>query len=144
MALDGYSQYQQNQLFTASPAKLLLAAYDGAIRFCRIAAEKMQEGKLDQQSININKAMAIVCELLSTLREDVNPELVSRLKMLYTYVIEKLAHANLNQDAAALQEAIRVLTSLRETWAKADEILQQENQAGTNERPGTTSGNAAA
>ncbi len=126
MVLDGYSQYQHNQLLTASPAKLLLAAYDGAIRFCRIAAEKMQEGKLDEQSVNINKAMAIVCELLSTLREDVHPQLVSRLKMLYTYVIEKLAHANLNQDEGSLQEALRVLTSLRETWAKADEILQQQ------------------
>lgn len=127
MALDGYSQYQQNQLMTASPAKLLLAAYDGAIRFCRIAAEKMQSGRLDEQSTNINKAMAIVCELLSTLREDVSPSLVARLKMLYTYVIEKLAHANLNQDQEALQEAIRILVSLRDTWAKADEILQKEN-----------------
>ncbi|MGQ9456145.1 MAG: flagellar export chaperone FliS [Armatimonadota bacterium] len=129
MALDGYSQYQQNQLMTASPAKLLLAAYDGAIRFCRIASEKMQSGRLDEQSTNINKAMAIVCELLSTLREDVSPSLVARLKMLYTYVIEKLAHANLNRDQEALQEAIRILVSLRDTWAKADEMLQKENSS---------------
>lgn len=126
MSLDGYAQYQQNQFLTASPSKLLLAAYDGAIRFCRIASEKMKEGKLDEQSVNINKAMAIVCELLSTLRDDVSPQLVARLKMLYTYVIEKLAHANLNQDQDSLQEAIRILSSLRDTWAKADEILQQQ------------------
>ncbi len=128
MAMDGYAQYQQNNLLTASPAKLLLAAYDGAIRFCRIGAEKMREGKLDQQSININKALAIVCELLSTLREDVDPVLVGRLKSLYTYVIEKLAHANLNQDEAAINEAIAILCQLRETWAEADQILQRENQ----------------
>ena len=126
MSLDGYAQYQQNHLLTASPAKLLLAAYDGAIRFCRIGLEKMREGRLDEQSININKALAIVCEMLSTLREDVDPTLVARLKMLYTYVIEKLAHANLNQDEQALAEAMKILMQLRETWAEADQIIQQE------------------
>lgn len=126
MNMDGYAQYQQNQLLTASPAKLLLAAYDGAIRFSRIAGEKMSEGKLDEQSIYINKALAIVCELLSTLREDVDPTLVARLKSLYTYVIEKLAHSNLNNDVASLNEAIKILVQLREAWAEADRILQQD------------------
>ncbi|MCX8053320.1 MAG: flagellar export chaperone FliS [Armatimonadetes bacterium] len=128
MTLDGYIQYQQNQLMTASPAKLLIAAYDGAIRFCRVALEKMREGRFDEQSLNINKALAIICELLSTLREDVEPTLVGRLKMLYTYVIERLAYANLNQDGPALEEAIRILGQLRETWSEADQIIQRENQ----------------
>jgi flagellar protein FliS len=129
MNTEGYAQYQQNQLLTASPAKLLLAAYDGAIRFCRIGAEKMREGKLDEQSTNINKALAIVCELLSTLREDVDPVLVARLKSLYTYVIEKLAHANLNNDISSLDEATRILVQLRETWAEAEKILQKQINA---------------
>ncbi len=128
MNQDGYARYQQSQLMTASPAKLLLAAYDGALKFCRIGGEKMREGKLDEQSVNINKALAIVCELLSTLNEAASPELVARLRSLYTYVIEKLAHANLHQDQDALTEAMSVLIHLRETWAEADMILQQENQ----------------
>ena len=124
--MDGYAQYQQNSLLTASPAKLLLAAYDGAIRFCRIGAEKMKMGRYDEQSVNINKALAIVSELMSTLKEEANPPLVMRLRSLYLYVIEKLAHANLNQDEAALNEAIKILVDLRETWAEADKILQSE------------------
>lgn len=128
MAQDGYAQYQQNHLLTASPAQLLLAAYDGAIRFCRIGSEKMAEGNLELQSININKAIAIVCELMSTLKEEVSPQLVSRLRSLYTYIIEKLAHANLNQDEEALNEAIKLLTDLRQTWAEADQIIQRENR----------------
>lgn len=128
MAPDAYAQYQQNQLLTASPAKLLLAAYDGAIRFCRIGAEKMKEQKLDEQSTYLNKALAIVFELLSTLKEDVDPVLVTRLKSLYVYVIEKLAHANLNNDQAALSEAMQVLSQLRETWAEADKLLQTQGR----------------
>jgi flagellar protein FliS len=128
MPIDGYSRYQQNQLTTATPAKLLLAAYDGAIRFCRIGLEKMKEGRVEEQSVNINKALAVVCELLSTLNEDANPPLVARLKSLYLYVIEKLAHANLAADEECLQESIGILTNLRESWAEADRIIQRENQ----------------
>jgi flagellar secretion chaperone FliS len=128
MSLEGYAQYQQNQLLTASPAKLLLAAYDGAIKFCRMADEKMAERDYEEQNKYINKALAIVCELLATLREDVDPLLVRRLRSLYNYVIEKLARANLASDPAALGEAIKILTDLRGTWAQAALIVQQEHQ----------------
>ena len=127
MSLNGYSRYQQNQLTTATPARLLLAAYDGAIRFCRIGMEKMKEGRAEEQSVNINKALAVVCELLSTLNEDANPPLVAGLKSLYLYVIEKLAHANLASDDSCLQESINILTSLRESWAEAERIVQRES-----------------
>lgn len=127
MPIDGYSQYQHNQLSSASPAKLLLSAYDGAIRFCRIGLEKMREGHVEEQSININKALAVICELLTTLNEEANPPLVARLKSLYLYVIERLAHANLKADEAALQEVLGILADLRLSWAEADRILQQES-----------------
>ena len=127
MGIDGYSQYQANQLSMTSPAKLLLAAYDGALRFCRVGLEKMKEGRVEEQSVNINKALAVVCELLATLNEDANPPLVARLKSLYLYVIEKLAHANLTADEAALYEAMSILANLRESWAEADRILQRES-----------------
>jgi flagellar protein FliS len=128
MSSEGYAQYQQNQLLTASPAKLLLAAYDGAIKFCRIAAEKMAAGDFEGQNTYINKALAIVCELLATLKEDVDPTLVKRLRSLYNYVIERLAHANLAADPKALAEAVKILVDLRETWAQADQIVQREHR----------------
>jgi len=125
--MDGYSQYQANQLSTTSPAKLLLAAYDGAMRFCRVGLEKMREGRVEEQSVNLNKALAVVCELLATLHEEANPPLVARLKSLYLYVIEKLAHANLTADEAALNEVMGILANLRESWAEADRIVQRES-----------------
>jgi flagellar protein FliS len=128
MAANGYAQYQENQLLTASPSKLLLAAYDGAIKFLNIAGEKMRENKYEEQGTYINKALAIVAELASTLREDVDPVLVGRLKSLYVYVIEKLARANLCRDEAALNEAMKILSQLRDTWADAEKIIQDESE----------------
>ena len=128
MTSNGYAQYQQNSILTASPSKLLLMAYDGAIRFSRAAAEKMKENNLDEQNTLINKATAIVIELVSTLNEDVDPLLCSRLRSLYGYVVQKLTLANLEQNQAYLEEAINILSQLRESWAEAERKLQAENQ----------------
>lgn len=120
MTGNGYSQYQQNQFSTATPSRLLIAAYDGAIKFCRKAEEEMKNGNLDQQSYYINRTLAIVFELVSSLREEVEPTLVSRLRSLYAYVVERLGYANLQQDQAALNDAIKILSDLREMWVEAE------------------------
>ena len=125
MTGNGYAKYQQNQLQTASPARLLLAAYDGAIRFCGNAAEEMKKGNFDQQNHNINRALAIICELVSALREDVDPVLVDRLRSLYAYVIERIGYANIQQDEKALAEGVGILKELRETWAEAEKNIAQ-------------------
>lgn len=128
MSSNGYAQYQQNSILTASPAKLLLMAYDGAIRFSRMAGEKMKEDNVDEQSTYINKATAIVIELVSTLKEEVDPVLCARLRSLYAYVIEKLTLANIEQNQEALAEAINILTQLRESWAEAEKKILAESQ----------------
>lgn len=127
MSNNGYSQYQQNNILTASPSKLLLMAYDGAIRFARIAGEKMRENNLDEQNKYINKSIAIVMELVSSLKEDIDPTLVSRLRSLYAFVIEQLTLANLYQDEKPLAAAIKILSDLRETWAEAEKKIQEDN-----------------
>jgi flagellar protein FliS len=126
MPQDGYAQYQRSQLMTASPAKLLLASYDGAIRFARIASERMRDGDLFEQNKHINKTLAIVSELMSTLRDDLDPAFSNRLRSLYLYVIRKLAQANLQGDQEALAESIKILSDLREAWGKAEKTLQQQ------------------
>lgn len=127
MPSNGYAKYQQNQLQTASPSRLLIAAYDGAIRFCGNAAEEMKKGNLDNQNYQINRVIAIICELISALREDVDPTLVSRLKSLYAYVIEKLGYANIQQDMASLDEAVNILKELRETWVEAEKNIARSS-----------------
>lgn len=128
MSNNGYTQYQQNNILTASPSKLLLMAYDGAIRFAKFAGEKMRENNLDEQNKYINKSVAIVMELVSSLKEDVDPVLVSRLRSLYAFVIEQMTLANIHQDEKPLEEAIKILADLRETWAEAEKKIQEENQ----------------
>lgn len=59
--------YQANSVNTASPAKLTLMLYEGAIKFCNIAKEAMDEGNIEKTNINIQKAEKIIVELRVTL-----------------------------------------------------------------------------
>lgn len=43
LANKGYAAYANNKVTTASPAELTLMLYDGAIKFCNIAIEAIEE-----------------------------------------------------------------------------------------------------
>jgi flagellar secretion chaperone FliS len=60
--MNAYSQYQQNQIMSASPEQILLMLYDGAIRFLRQAIRGMEEENLTQFHYGIEKSMAIIIE----------------------------------------------------------------------------------
>lgn len=119
-----YSQYMENQFRTATPGKLIVMAYDGAIRFTKVAAEKMQERKLDEQSANIIKAQGIILELISSLDFKADTRLAENLEGLYSYVFDRLTHANLRDDVAALDETISILTDMRSVWANAELMVR--------------------
>jgi len=119
-----YSQYVETQFRTATPGKLIVMAYDGAIRFTKVAAEKMQERKLDEQSANIIKAQGIILELISSLDFNADTRLAENLEGLYSYVFDQLTHANLRDDPAALDETISILTDMRSVWANAELMVR--------------------
>ena len=118
--VDPYSKYLENQVKTATPGKLLVMTFDGAIRFSRIALEKMKEHKLDEQSLNISKVQNILIELMSTLNHKVDSQLAANLDALYTYMFDQLTDANIHDNTQALEEVIQMLIELRMSWAEAE------------------------
>jgi len=122
-----YAQYQSNQVTTAGPDKLLLMAYDGAIRFAKIGREKINAGILDEKSINIGKSQAIIVELLMTLNPEPASELVSNLANLYEYIFNRLTEANLNDDARAADEVVGILSDLRDAWGQAAQMWREQS-----------------
>ena len=114
-----YRQYQTTQVQTASPAQLTLMCYDGMIRFLTQAREAMREQRYDVQNAAIDKAQALLSELLKGLDFERGGGIARHLDALYRYLYDQLSHANLRDDMAALDEVRRHLTQLRETWSEA-------------------------
>lgn len=118
---NAYRNYQQNQVQTASKEQLLLMLYDGAIKFLRLAQLKLEEKNLQEVNNNLLKCQDIITELASTLDMSYG-EVSESLFALYEYMNYRLTQANIRKEKEPMEEVLKMLTELRETWNKA--ILQ--------------------
>lgn len=119
MANNPYAQYQQTQIDTAPPERLLLMLYDGAIRFSHGAIKAIQDRDVVAANTNCQKVQNILTELMVTLRMDVGGDIAKNLFDLYEYMRARTIQANVSKDPAPLQEVIVHLKELREAWAQA-------------------------
>ena len=123
------NRYKQNKVMLSSPGEILLALYDGAIRFCHQARVAIEEKDPAVKGQRIGSVMAILTELSATLDHNAAPELCENLSRLYDYLIDRLQKASMNLDLEALDEVTNHLQRLRETWAEAIRVAAQEEAA---------------
>jgi len=116
------AKYRQAQVETATPAQLLVMLYDGAIRFLSIAREKMESRDLESRHTNLIKAQKIIAELLSSLDMKRGGEVAANLQRVYTFMLQQLVEANINDKVAPIDEVLGMLRELRESWA---DVAQQ-------------------
>lgn len=122
MALNAAQLYKNNSIQTASPAKLTLMLYDGAIKFMNIAKDGLIEKNIEKTNNHIIKAERVINELRSTL--DFKYEVAKEFELVYDYIYRKLVEANIHKDEAALEEALKYTREMRETWL---EVMRLNN-----------------
>lgn len=120
------NEYLKSQIMTASPERLQMLLYDGAIRFCEQARSAMQAHDVPVVHDRLLRAQRIILELSGGLRTEVNPELCGKLASLYNYVYRLLIDANLHKEVAKLDEALELLHYQRETWQLVLQKLREE------------------
>lgn len=112
-------RYQAVQIESATPGQILIALYDGCIRFCKAAQVQMEAGDVAGKGRMISKAVAIIGELRSTLDHNVAPELCDSLERLYVFFQEQLSLANIKLDPTYIDPVIRLMSDLRDAWSQA-------------------------
>ncbi|MCM1495254.1 MAG: flagellar export chaperone FliS [Bacteroides sp.] len=106
--------YSARKVETASPAELTLMLYEGAIKFCNIAASAIEKRDYEKANLNIQKARNIIVELQSTL--DHKYAIAKEFDTVYDYIFHKLVDANMKKDSEALEEALAQLRDMRDAW----------------------------
>ena len=69
---NGYAQYQNSKILTASPAELTLMLYDGAIKFGNIAIIAIENNDPAKAHENIVKVEKIVQNFRDTLDKNIS------------------------------------------------------------------------
>ncbi len=112
--------YRKATVDTSDNVRLVSLLFDGAINFLKIAKGKMVTRDVAGKGIYIGKATAIVGELTSCLNMEEGGEIARNLRRLYDFVLDRLLKANLKNDMIALDEAVKVLETLRGGWKEME------------------------
>ncbi|WP_102264374.1 flagellar export chaperone FliS [Mesobacillus jeotgali] len=131
MALNNpYQSYQQNSVNTATPGELTLMLYNGCLKFIHMAKHGLENKNIEMKNTNIQKAQAIIQELMVTLNMDL--EVSQNMMTLYDYMNRRLIEANIKNDTGILEEVEGLVTDFRDTWKQVIQVnrLKQYGQGG--------------
>jgi flagellar secretion chaperone FliS len=109
--------YRESAVLTASPEQLVVMLYDGAGRFLRQAEAALSEGAVAHSHDRLNRAEAIIDELLATLDMD-QGTVAERLQAIYIYCKRCLMEGRRERDVAKVRLVARLLGELRDAWAQ--------------------------
>jgi len=110
----GYAAYANNKITTASPADLVLMLYEGAIKFCNIAIIAIENNDVQKAHDNIMKVERIIQEFQITL--DHRYATAKDFDKVYNYLLQRLLLANVKKDKEILEEVLKHLRTMRDTW----------------------------
>jgi flagellar protein FliS len=122
------NQYQRAQIETASPTRLVILLYEGAIRFCQLALDAMSKGDLAVQHSSLLRAQRIVAELLSSLNREKGGDVAENLARLYTHMLEQLVLANLHDHTKPVHAVQSMLRDLRASWIEVEQLTNGEGK----------------
>lgn len=133
--------YRTTEVLTAPPQKLQLLLLEAALRHIQRTEAAWQAGQIEAGYETLEKARAIVGELLAAIRPELWPEVAPRVAAVYRFVYLSLGEAGLTGQVERLRDAARVLEIERQTWQELCRRLQ-EGPSGSLPSPGTAESSA--
>ncbi len=123
-------QYERTRVESASKEQLVVMCYEKAIQFLGQARQYYADREFEKKGMALEKAIAIINELQSSLDFDKGGQIAVNLDRIYKHVSQRLLLADFNMDLIIFEEAIKILTELKEAWEHI-----ASNDAGTNPAP---------
>lgn len=104
-------------VISASPHKLIVMLFDGAIVSISNAIQQMNNGDIAAKGHSISKAIAIIENgLRASLDKKTGGEIALSLDNLYEYMNNRLIFANIHNQTDTLMEVQTLLRDLRSSW----------------------------
>ena len=125
------STYRQTEVQSRTPLELVVMLYDGGLAFIHQARAAVERRDIPARREASTKALAVISQLQSTPNMEAGGDVARQLDELYTWITGRILKATMDNDAAPLEEAARVLAMLRESWvALANGPAEQQNVRG--------------
>jgi flagellar protein FliS len=120
------ASYQQQALVGATAVELVVALYDGAIRFLYRAAQCVEEGDTRGRRIAVKKVLDILMYLQARLRPDLGASVAASLADFYATMFTMTLEASHLESKEQFDEVISFVRNVREAWA----VVARDPEAG--------------
>ncbi len=114
--------YGTRTLEGASAVELVVALYDGILRFLHQAAEAAEHGNVRARRAAVKRALDIIIHLQAQLRMDVGAAPAQALSEFYASVFAQILQASRFSSPKRFERAIECVRNVREAWKQ---IAQQ-------------------
>jgi len=108
--------YREHALDGASAVDLVVALYDGIIRFLYAAVAAVERGDADQRRAAVKRALDIIIHLQARLRMDVGGRPAQALSEFYASVFAQILQASQSASKAKFEHAIDCVRNVRDAW----------------------------
>ena len=115
-------QYQTSNITTATPEKLMIMMFDGALQFLQKAKTAIEEKNLQERFQNIDGARKIIRELMRTIDLENGNDVSKALFKLYNRMSMKLIKANVQKNIQLIDEVVEDISNIRWGFQKAIDI----------------------
>lgn len=111
--------YQQQTLMGATGVELVLALYDGLIRFLYRAIQCTEDKDITGRRIAVSRALDILMYLQARLRPDIGGSTAQSLSDFYAAMFTLALEASHYESVEQFQEVIASVRNVRDAWSVA-------------------------
>lgn len=108
--------YQEHALEGASAVDLVVALYDGIIRFLYAASAAVERGDPVGRRNAVKRAMDIIIHLQARLRMDVGGRPAQVLSEFYASIFAQILQASQSASLQKFEHAIECVRNVRDAW----------------------------
>lgn len=142
--------YREHALDSASAVDLVVALYDGILRFLFAASAAVERGDLEGRRIAVKRALDIIIHLQARLRMDVGGRPAQVLSEFYASIFAQILQASQSASRQKFDHAIDCVRTVRDAWKQvakdpeANPALPQRTNLPMHRQPGFEGGEEAA
>lgn len=111
--------YREIVLEGASALDLVVALYDGIIRFLYAAIDAVERGDADARRAAVKRAMDIIIHLQARLRMDVGGRSAQSLSDFYAAIFAQILQASQSASKPKFEHTIDCVRNVRDAWRQA-------------------------
>jgi flagellar protein FliS len=110
------ASYREHALDGAAAVDLVVALYDGIIRFLYAAITAVEQGDADARRAAVKRALDIIIHLQARLRMDVGGRPAQVLSEFYAAIFAQILQASQSASEAKFRHAIDCVRNVRDAW----------------------------